>query len=127
MIDNDDGDDAATKDKMILLEVVNTSSWSSFKLLHLYFYIVINTWSSSSIYLYHLTPLILIESSPHHDFDSMIAVFIMRQSSSSIVSSSPFIYLTNMQIDLLDELVDPYTWLIYDHVSIILSPPYFIY
>jgi len=30
MIDNDDGDDAATKDKMILLEVVNTSSSSSF-------------------------------------------------------------------------------------------------
>ena len=28
MIDNDDGDDAATKDKMILLEVVNTSSSS---------------------------------------------------------------------------------------------------
>ena len=43
MIDNDDGDDAATKDKMPLLEVVNTSSASSFKLLHLYIYIVIYT------------------------------------------------------------------------------------
>ena len=30
MIDNDDGDDAATKGKMPLLEVVNTLSSSSF-------------------------------------------------------------------------------------------------
>ncbi len=53
MIDNDDGDDAATKDKMPLLEVVNTSSSSSFKLLHLFLhcYLYLIIYLSISIYL----------------------------------------------------------------------------
>ncbi len=38
---------------------------------------------------------------------------IMRQSSSSMVSSSPFTYLTYMLIDIPDELVGSYTWLAY--------------
>ena len=45
---------------------------------------------------------------------------IMRQSSSSMVSSSPFTYLTYMLIDLLDELVGSYT---YCYVNVSFHPP----
>ena len=45
---------------------------------------------------------------------------IMRQSSSSMVSSSPFTYLTYMMIDIPDELVGSYT---YGYVNVSFHPP----
>ena len=44
----------------------------------------------------------------------------MRQSSSSMVSSSPFTYLTYMMIDIPDELVGSYT---YGYVNVSFHPP----